>query len=69
MAASRSVDLAAGNGGAAAPTTPAKTRQVITATPNAGLRAVRVTVCRIVATEVLIARGILEAWAVRIMRC
>ena len=50
MAASRSVDLGIGNDGAAAPTTPAKTRQAIIATPNAGLRAVRVINCCTAAT-------------------
>ena len=63
MAASRNVDFGAGNGGAAAPTTPASTRQAIIATPNAGLRAVLVSVCWTVLDTVVNAAGIFEASA------
>jgi hypothetical protein len=63
MAASRNVDFEMGNGGAAAPTTPAKTRQAIIATPNAGLRAVRVSVCWTTPVTAGIAAEILEACA------
>ena len=43
MAAPRTVDFDSGNGGAVAPSTPVKIRLAMIATPNAGLRAVRVS--------------------------
>ena len=69
IAASRSVDLGPGNGGAAAPTTPPKIRQAIIATPNAGLRAVRVINCCTAATVATTAAGILVARAARTADC
>src|ERR1700684_2316633 len=63
MAASRNVDFEMGNGGAAAPPTPAQTRQAHTATPNAGLRAVRVSVCWTTPVTAEIAAEIFEECA------
>jgi hypothetical protein len=63
MAASRNVDFGTGNGGAAAPMGPAKTRQAIGTTPNAGVRAVRVSVCWTDPDTVVSAAGIFEACA------
>ena len=57
----RSVDIATGNSGAAAPTTPAKIRQAIMATPKAGVWAVRVSNRRSAATAATTAAGIVEA--------
>src|ERR1700739_1547095 len=56
-AASRSVDLGPGNGGAAALSTPAKIKQAIITTPNAGVRAVRVSICRTAVTAATVAAG------------
>ena len=69
IAASRSVDLGPGKGGAAAPTTPPKIRQAIIATPNAGLRAVRVINCCTAATVATTAAGIRVARAARTADC
>src|ERR1700733_12502827 len=65
MAAWRGVGFGPGEGGAAAPTTPAKTRQAIITTPKAGVRAARLSDSRTAATDATRAAGIREASGAR----